>query len=90
MHMHDSGEPAKQILTRRAAPKKTVARKAAAKKALRISAPPTVVAPGEEQIRLRAYQFFLERGGVPGDPVADWIRAERDLIAEAQSAPTGA
>jgi len=39
--------------------------------------------PAEEQIRLRAYQVYLERGGLPGDPVADWIRAERDLIAEA-------
>lgn len=36
--------------------------------------------PGEEQIRVRAYQFYLERGGAAGDPVADWIRAERELI----------
>jgi hypothetical protein len=88
MHMHDSKASAKPILTRRAAPKKAGARKAPAKKP-RVSVPPTIVAPGEEQIRLRAYQFFLERGGVPGDPVADWVRAEQDLIAEAQSAPTG-
>ena len=36
----------------------------------------------DEQIRLRAYQFYLERGGAAGDPVADWLRAERELIAE--------
>ncbi|HEY2434965.1 MAG TPA: DUF2934 domain-containing protein [Vicinamibacterales bacterium] len=36
--------------------------------------------PGDEQIRQRAYQFFLERHGAPGDPLADWLRAERELI----------
>lgn len=89
MHMHDSDASAKQRLTRRTAPRKTATRKTPATKAPRISVTAAGIAPGEEQIRLRAYQFFLERGGMPGDPVADWIRAEQDLIAEAQSAPAG-
>jgi DUF2934 family protein len=32
----------------------------------------------EQDIRLRAYFLFLERNGQPGDPVADWLRAERE------------
>ena len=38
--------------------------------------------PGDDRIRERAYQFFIERGGTPGDPVADWLRAESELNAE--------
>ncbi|HEY3244381.1 MAG TPA: hypothetical protein VGM03_13630 [Phycisphaerae bacterium] len=26
----------------------------------------------EAEVRLRAYQKYLERAGTPGDPVADW------------------
>jgi len=44
---------------------------------------PTAAAPSADSIRLRAYQFYLERGGAPGDPLADWLRAERELIAKA-------
>jgi hypothetical protein len=66
-----------------AAPRRTRRAGAAASRAKRTAPPalPTAM-PGEEQIRLRAYHFYLERAGLPGDPVADWIRAERDLIAE--------
>ena len=46
------------------------------------SQPMPAATPAEEQIRARAYQFYLERGGAPGDPVADWIRAESELIGE--------
>jgi hypothetical protein len=35
-------------------------------------------APVEEQIRLRAYSFYLDRGQQPGDPLEDWLRAERE------------
>ena len=34
----------------------------------------------EEQIRERAYHIFLGRGGFPGDPVADWLDAQRELV----------
>jgi len=39
-------------------------------------------APGaglEEQIRARAYQLFLERGGQGGSPEQDWLRAEAEV-----------
>ena len=38
------------------------------------------ILPGTEtQIRERAYFIYLERGGTPGDPVADWFQAVREL-----------
>jgi hypothetical protein len=36
-------------------------------------------APSHEQIRLRAYEIFLERGGFPGNELDDWLQAEREL-----------
>jgi hypothetical protein len=36
--------------------------------------------PTTEEIALRAYQIFLERGGAPGNALEDWTRAERELI----------
>ena len=41
--------------------------------------------PGDEQIRLRAYEIFLRRHGASGDPFEDWLLAERELMAEAAS-----
>jgi DUF2934 family protein len=38
--------------------------------------------PGPEDIALRAYHIFLERAGAPGDPLDDWTRAERELLAQ--------
>jgi hypothetical protein len=37
-----------------------------------------------EQIELRAYEIYLERHGAPGDPLADWVRAEREVMAVAK------
>ena len=34
--------------------------------------------PGEE-IRLRAYEIYLERGEQPGCDLDDWFQAEREL-----------
>lgn len=34
-----------------------------------------------EQIQNRAYEIYLERGRTPGDPLQDWLRAERELQA---------
>jgi hypothetical protein len=33
----------------------------------------------EEEIRRRAYELFLERGGTPGHESEDWITAEREV-----------
>ena len=35
--------------------------------------------PGREAIAERAYQLFLQRGGVHGYSVEDWLQAEREL-----------
>jgi hypothetical protein len=36
--------------------------------------------PTPEQIQLRAYEIYLERGGAPGNSLEDWVRAERELM----------
>lgn len=45
-------------------------------------------APTHEEIALRAYEIYLERGGAPGDALQDWTRAEQELI-EKKSKPRG-
>ena len=36
--------------------------------------------PAQEEIALRAYQIYLERGGAPGNELEDWTRAEQELL----------
>lgn len=45
-------------------------------------------APTHEEIALRAYEIYLERGGAPGDALQDWTRAEQELM-EKNSRPGG-
>jgi DUF2934 family protein len=33
----------------------------------------------EEEIRRRAYELYLERGGMPGNPSQDWLVAEEQV-----------
>ena len=47
-----------------------------AKKVARTKSKPT-----QDQIAARAYEIYLERGATPGDPMQDWLRAERELAA---------
>ena len=35
--------------------------------------------PSSEEIRLRAYEIYLERGSLPGKELDDWLQAEREL-----------
>ena len=35
--------------------------------------------PSVDEIRQRAFEIFLERGGRPGDDLQDWLQAEREL-----------
>ena len=51
----------------------------ASKKTKKAGATPTY-----DEIALRAYHIYLERGCTPGDPMQDWLRAEQEL-AEPQS-----
>ena len=37
--------------------------------------------PSQDDIAARAYEIYLERGSTPGDPMQDWLRAERELTA---------
>ena len=36
-------------------------------------------APNENDIRVRAYHLYLERGGADGADFDDWVAAEREL-----------
>ena len=44
----------------------------------------TKAQPTQEEIALRAYHIFLERGGAPGNETEDWLRAERELLEESK------
>lgn len=35
--------------------------------------------PAQEEIRCRAYEIFLKRGGAPGRELDDWLTAEQEL-----------
>jgi len=50
----------------------------AARKSQTVKTPPT-----REEIALRAYHIYLERGGAPGNQLEDWTRAERELLEQA-------
>jgi hypothetical protein len=38
------------------------------------------IKPTQDDIALRAYHIYLERGCTPGNPFDDWVRAERELV----------
>jgi len=40
----------------------------------------TIRYPTEEQVRARAYQLYLERGGQHGHDADDWLQAEYELV----------
>ena len=46
------------------------------------------VKPSYDDIAVRAYHIYLERGATPGDPMEDWLQAERELTA-ASKKPRG-
>lgn len=37
--------------------------------------------PTHQEIELRAYQIYIERGEAEGNELQDWLEAERDLLA---------
>jgi hypothetical protein len=45
--------------------------------------------PRLEEIRIRAYEIYMERGGQPGHDLDDWLQAERELEPKARSANAG-
>lgn len=40
--------------------------------------------PRLEEIRIRAYEIYVERGGQPGHDREDWLQAERELEPKAR------
>ena len=44
----------------------------------------------EEEIRIRAFELYADRGFTPGDEKQDWLVAEREVLArhKPQSAPS--
>ena len=45
-------------------------------------------APNHDEIRLRAYDIYLGRGGDPGHELEDWLQAESEIARGALSTPT--
>jgi len=41
--------------------------------------------PTEDEVRMRAYHRYLERGGTHGNDIGDWVEAERELRLERRS-----
>jgi len=39
----------------------------------------------EEDVRVRAYHRYLERGGTDGNDLSDWVEAEKELKVAPQS-----
>jgi hypothetical protein len=40
----------------------------------------------EEKIRMRAYQLYVERGGMGGSPEQDWLQAKNEICGGQPSA----
>lgn len=73
----DVAPPTPKPRTRTRAPKKTETIVAAAEpEATAVSAP---AEPSDEDIRVRAYHRYLERGGGHGMDFEDWLEAKREL-----------
>jgi hypothetical protein len=60
-------------------PKTRSSSSTAVKKASKAKAKPT-----QDDIALRAYHIYLERGCTPGDPMQDWLQAEQELLGPAK------
>lgn len=41
--------------------------------------PPVGKTPGHEEIALRAYELYVQRGGASGYELDDWLQAESEL-----------
>jgi hypothetical protein len=42
--------------------------------------------PSREAIERRAYEIYIERGGVEGHDLEDWLAAEEELMSRAEEA----
>jgi DUF2934 family protein len=60
-------------------PRPRTVRSSAAEKTTKAKATPT-----QDDIATRAYHIYVERGCTPGDPMQDWLQAERELLGPAK------
>jgi hypothetical protein len=63
--------------------------KSASPEAPKKSRKATIAKPTYDEIALRAYHIYLERGSTPGDPMQDWLQAEGELREAASSKKVG-
>jgi Protein of unknown function (DUF2934) len=48
---------------------------------------PRPARPSLEEIRLRAYEIYVERGQTDGQDVGDWLQAEKELTESIRKGP---
>jgi Protein of unknown function (DUF2934) len=72
--MPGSGEPGAQAVPDAAADRPQTMRPERADGSVSVPS-----GPSEDDIRVRAYHRYLERGGVHGMAFDDWLEAEREL-----------
>ncbi len=72
----------KKVAPVAAAPKPAASKPTAPKKKVAAAAAPGVISVEtlQDEIRSEAYNYFIQRGYRPGDPVADWHRAEDSVL----------
>ncbi|HEX8881195.1 MAG TPA: DUF2934 domain-containing protein [Candidatus Acidoferrum sp.] len=51
--------------------------------------PSAADSPSLEEVRIRAYEIYIERGGQPGHDLDDWYQAEREFEPKPRRAKAG-
>ena len=67
----------KKTTTTKTAKKTTTAKTGESVRKTATGTPPPILT--HEQIRARAYEIYMARGGRPGSPEQDWAQAETEL-----------
>lgn len=60
-------------------PRPTPTGQRARTRAMPTEATPAAVHPTEDQVRRRAFEIYIARGGAAGNPDSDWRQAEQEL-----------
>jgi len=53
----------------------------------KLTIPATKTIPLEEQIRQRAHEIYLQRGGQDGSEIDDWLLAEAEICQDQRTEP---
>jgi len=62
-----------------ARPQMQIARTSSNGPSAKVETAPTMDAAMRERVAKRAFEIYMGRGGTIGDPVQDWLQAEREL-----------